>query len=59
MLGLMISGLLTLAALAILIGCARNRRCDYGSIQAAEINPDVAAGEALLREALLAQRCTD
>ncbi|MBV8741312.1 MAG: hypothetical protein JOZ12_05960 [Sinobacteraceae bacterium] len=50
----MISAILSITALAILIGYARNRRCDYGSIQAAEVNPDVAAGEALLREVLIA-----
>jgi hypothetical protein len=54
MLGLTISAMLSITALAILVGYARNRRCDYGSIQAAEVNPDVAAGETLLREALLA-----
>lgn len=54
MLGLMISAVLSITALAILVGYARNRHCDYGSIQAAEVNPDVAAGETLLREALLA-----
>lgn len=50
----MISAVLSITALAILVGYARNRRCDYGSIQANEVNPDVAAGEALLREVLIA-----
>jgi hypothetical protein len=52
MLGVVISAVLFVAAVALLIAYARNRRCDYGSIQAAEVNPDVAAGEVLLGDAL-------
>lgn len=47
------TGVMVAAAIVLIVSLIRSRRVNYRDIKESEINPDVAAGEELLHDAML------
>jgi len=52
MLNWVLNIVIIVSAVVVLVGVIRNRRITYHDIEASEVNPEVAAGEELLRDVL-------
>jgi hypothetical protein len=52
-----INALVGVIAILVLVAAIRSRRAENPDIHPSEINPDLAAGEELLQDALEAERC--